>query len=150
MKYPKELKSNSAFTLAEVLITLGILGIIIAATAPFTFQFYYRYQLDSDRTTFVSILREARTMSMSGIGGTDHGIHIASSQFTLFEGSSYATRNTSKDQTYDRFEAVAVTGQSEIVFRSLNGKSASVSFTLDNGAKKSKIYVNTEGRIDWE
>ena len=151
MKSVKELRlNNSGVTLLEILITLAIFGMLIAATAPFTFNFYQRYQLDSDRSMLVTILREARTLSLSGQGAANHGVSIASAQFTLFEGPSYAARDTSKDQVFDRFEAVAITGPNEIVFRSLYGKTASVSFTLDNSAKKSKIYVNAEGRIDWE
>lgn len=142
--------SKNGFTLLEILISLGIFLLILGATTPFTFQFYRRYQLDSDRSTLIGLLRQARTLSLNGQGGIDHGVYIASSQFTLFDGASYAARTVANDYTVDHFEAVAIAGPSELVFRSLSGKTASVSFTLDNLAKKSKIYVNTEGRIDWE
>ena len=138
------------FTLMEVLISMGILVILLGVSTPFVLHFYRRYILDSERGALLTLMRRARTMSMAGTGSSDHGVHIASDQFTLFEGSSYAMRNQSKDQTFSYNDIVVITGQSDILFKYLSGESSSTSFRLDNGNKQSSIYVNTEGRIDWE
>ena len=134
----------------EILIAVGIMMVLLTISLPFTLNFYRRYQLDSERSTALTIMREARTMSMAGDGSADHGVHIASSQYTLFEGQSYAARNQAKDQTFGRSTNVTVTGGTDILFKYLTGKSSSASFTFDNGVKTSFIYVNTEGRIDWQ
>ena len=141
---------NKGFTVIEVLISMGILAILVGITTPFLLHFYRRYQLDSERSTMIALMRQARSLSMDGESSADHGVHIASSQFTLFTGSSYALRDAAKDQTFGRTDVVAITGSSSIVFRYLTGKTSSLSFTLDDGTKTGRIYVNTEGRIDWQ
>lgn len=141
---------DKGFTIMEVMISLGIFLILLGLTTPFVLQFYNRYQLDAERTTFIALLRQARAMSLTGENGATHGVYLASSQFTIFEGVSYATRDTSIDQTFERNSSVDITGPSETLFRYLTGTSASQSFNLTNGTKQGIIYVNKEGSIDWE
>lgn len=134
----------------EVLISMGIMVILLGISTPFVLHFYRRYLLDAERGTLLAAMRQARTMSMAGEGSTDHGVHIASDQYTIFEGTSYAGRDPNKDQTFGHNNVVIITGQGDLLFRYLSGKSSSTSYTLDDGSKQSKIYVNTEGKIDWQ
>ncbi len=156
MKFPsmlvqnKGLPAQAGFTIMEMIVTLGILVILLGLTTPFVVHFYRRYQLDNERSILLSILRQARNLSMDGESTSDHGVQVATNQFTLFTGTSYTLRDTSKDQTFSRVNNVTATGSSSITFRYLTGKSSSSSFTLDDGTKTGKIYVNTEGRIDWQ
>ena len=151
MRYHNTSDQNNGFTLVEILISMGIMLILIGVTTPFTIRFYRRYQIITERNLMVSILRQARTLSFAGSGSTDHGVHIASASYTytLFEGSSYATRDQSKDQTFDFSSNVTISGPSDILFTYLSARTSSASFVFDNGTKLEKIYVNKEGRIDW-
>ncbi len=151
MKYHSTSDRNNAFTLIEILLSMGIMLILLGLTMPFTIHFYRRYQIVTERNLLLSLLRQARTLSFAGAGSADHGVRIASASYTytLFEGSSYAGRNQSKDQTFDMASNVAFTGPPDAIFKYLSARTASVSFTFDNGALKEKIYVNKEARIDW-
>lgn len=149
MKFHRTYSPDKGFSLVEVLISIAILLVLAGIGTPYTLNMYRRYQLISERIILTSLLREARTLSMSGAGGSDYGVHIASSQFTLFEGPSYASRTQSKDQTFTRETNVTITGPSEFTFKYLTGNTASKSFTLTNTTKTGKIYVNKQGRIDW-
>lgn len=155
MKYRNTLTNRvgkKGFTLVELLVSMGILVVLLGVTTPFILHFYRRYQIDTERMLLVSLFRQARTMSLDGQGRKDHGVFIDTNQYTVYEGSSYVTRDQSKDQVFGRNDTITITGPSEfdLPFRSLNGKSSDVMFNLDNGTKSAKIYVNTEGRIDWE
>ncbi|MEK7616348.1 MAG: prepilin-type N-terminal cleavage/methylation domain-containing protein [Patescibacteria group bacterium] len=143
-------KQRRGFTLIEVLISLSILTILLGLSVPFVLNFYERYQIDSERAKFVSLLRQARTMSLGGEGSADHGMYISGTQFTVYEGANYATRNTAKDQTSERETNVDITGPTEATFAYLTGTTASQSFILDNRVKQNTIHVNTEGTIDWQ
>lgn len=153
MKYHNTLIHNKrrGFTLIEIVLVIAIMGILAAATTPYTVSFYKRFQLDSERNKFVSLLRQARTMSMAGENSQIHGIYITSSQFIIFEGATYATRDSTKDQTFSRESGVTISGSGypEFKFNYLTGKTASKSWTLDNTTKNAKVTVNSEGRIDW-
>ena len=150
MKYHKALKQNKGFSLLEVLISLAIMVILLGVTTPFVLHFYKRYQSSTERNLLVSLFREARTMSLAGHGSANHGVHIASGQYTLFEGVNYQTRIEAKDQTFPRNDNISITGPSDLIFTHLTGRTASVSFILTNATKTERIYVNKEGRIDWQ
>ena len=142
-------KKGAGFTLFEIIVSLGILATLAAITIPYTVHLYQSYQIDTERTLMLALLREARTMSLAGNGSADHGLHVYGSDYTLFEGSTYAGRDQSKDEVFPRESAVTISGPSDIIFKYLTARTASVSFTLDNGTKTTNIYVNKEGRIDW-
>ena len=144
------MRYKKAFSLIEILVAISIFLILGAVTTPFAINFYQRYQSINERNLLVSLFREARTMSMAGQGSSHHGVHIASDQYTLFEGPIYAARDQAKDQTFPRSDQMIITGASDILFNYLTGKSSSTSFTLNNGTMTNKIYVNIEGRIDWQ
>ena len=150
MKSAKASEQDDGFTLIEIIITLAMIAFLVGLSVPFTMDFYRQYRLDGEQTILVSILRSARARSLTSQGGASHGIHVASSQFTLFEGSSYAARNEALDEIFDRSSAVSISAPAELVFSRITGLTASVSFTLNDAIQQKKIYVNTEGTIDYE
>ena len=152
MKYPSILRRADGFTLGEALITLAIFLILGVATTPFTVNFYQRYQLINERNLFVSLVREARTMSLAGNGATDHGVHIDTTQFTIFEGTSYEGRNQAKDQIFPRETKVLVAGPADSIFKNMIGfisPAVPITYTMSNGAKQEVITINYAGSIDW-
>lgn len=149
MKYHRISRADSGFSLIEFVISIGILAALMALTTPFTINMYRRYQLIAERNIFTALLREAREMSLGGQGAASHGVYIDTSQYVLYEGTSYATRTTSKDQTFPRETNVTITGPTELAFAYLTGNTPSKSFTLTNSTKTTKIFINKQGRIDW-
>ena len=138
------------FSLTEVLVTLSIITVLLGATAPFTLNFYRRYQSINERNLLISLFRRARTLSITRNGASDHGVHIASTQYTIFEGATFANRDQAKDQTFLRDTALTITGPADLIFKREIGYTSSVSFILDNGTKQEKISVNYAGRVDWK
>ena len=57
------LKNKTAFTLAEVLITLGIIGIVAALTLPALNQQYKRQEVETRLQKFYSTMNQALKQS---------------------------------------------------------------------------------------
>ena len=66
-----QFQRNSAFTLAEVLITLGIIGIVAALTLPSVIQKYREKQLVTAYLRIYSILNQAYTFAIPEHGTFD-------------------------------------------------------------------------------
>ena len=60
-----------AFTLAEVLITLGIIGIVVALTMPILVEHHQKQVIETKLKSFYSIMNEAIQMSAIEEGGLD-------------------------------------------------------------------------------
>ena len=149
MKYTT-LPATAGFTLLEILISIGVLTAIAAAGFPVTLDFYHSHQLTTERNSFIAAIRETRNQALSHVGNTDHGLLIASTSYTIFQGSSYAGRTQSQDQLIPHTDSVVISGPPEIVFQSLSGKATSTSFALTGTDNRTVfIMINTEGMIDW-
>ena len=140
---------DKGFTLVEVLVVIAIMVILMGITAPFLVSAYNDYQFRSERDLAVSLIRRARAYSMAGTNGKDHGLKIASSSYVIFEGTSYAARDTAKDIIDSRNTNITITGASEIVFSYLTGRSSTAILVLSDGISTASASVNTEGLISW-
>jgi prepilin-type N-terminal cleavage/methylation domain-containing protein len=93
-----QLQTNSGFTLIEVLVVMGILSILTTIGYIFTIDFYKSYAFNSERDTIVSLMQKARAQSLSNINDAPHGFYTDGFNYTVFQGSSYASRVQSRDQ----------------------------------------------------
>lgn len=141
--------ANKGFSFIETLIVLGIMATLFSLTAPSIISSYGDYQFREERNVLVSTLRRARSISMTGANGKDHGLKIASSSYVIFEGSSWNTRDISKDIDSPRNPSIAITGGSEIVFSYLTGKSTTTLLTISEGSNVASISINQEGLVSW-
>lgn len=150
MKLPKALASrgkNSGFTIFELLIVFGVLAVIFSLGIPVSYNFYLDYQLNSQRDTLISALRQARNLSLVNYNESDHGVEIAGSQITVFQGASYAARIQTQDKNYPRDSGITISGATELIFTALSGASASTTYTVDDTRKTRTVYVNPEGLV---
>lgn len=143
--------SNSAgITLTEIVVVVGILLVIFGLGGVTSFNLFRRVSLDGELDSGASVLRKARSEAISNINQSDFGVYIDAANFTVFEGSSYASRDPLSDENFPRSGGVDISGPSEIVFIALRGSSsASGTLALTSGAQSRSIHVNYEGRIDW-
>ena len=65
------LKKRAAFTLAEVLITLGIIGVVAALTLPSVIQNYKNHSVEAKLKKFYSAFNQAVERSMAENGDVD-------------------------------------------------------------------------------
>ncbi|MDP3956596.1 MAG: prepilin-type N-terminal cleavage/methylation domain-containing protein [bacterium] len=140
---------SRGFSIVEVLLASVIMVILLALGTPVTVDFYQSQLVTSERDNLVSILKRARTLSLANKNKSAHGVYIDNNQYLLFEGSSYASRNTAYDESFAHTSALIFSGVSEIVFAPLSADSASTSLIGNIGQKTLIISTNTEGGIVW-
>ena len=58
-----KIKKKSGFTLAEVLITLGIIGVVAAITIPILMTNYKKHVIETELKEFYSIMNQALKLS---------------------------------------------------------------------------------------
>ncbi len=137
------------FTLIELIIVIGLFALLVAFGLPVAGNLYTDYVLISERDQFLAILRKTRNQALTNLDAQSHGVHIASTSYTVFEGATWAGRIQDKDENISRSSAVTMNGTSDIVFTALSGITASTSWNLSNGIKISHVTVNSEGTINW-
>jgi len=138
------------FTLIEVIIAIGIFGILLSAAAPFTARVYRGFLVTSEARTFVYVLRRAETRAMSNIGGQAHGVSWQLPDFVLFRGGSYASRDADFDETYDVDGSVAVSGAFDVVFAAGSGlPSATGTWVFSDAVTSSSVVLNAVGAVTW-
>ncbi|MEN9582419.1 MAG: hypothetical protein RL641_373 [Candidatus Parcubacteria bacterium] len=141
---------KKAFTLLEVLIVMAIVGIMAAATLPYTAKSYKHYIKTVETKNLISVLRRAQSMAMANTLESNYGVKISSTSAILFKGTSYATHDAQYDENYPISSTVTISAPSEIVFEKISGRpatTATITITSDN--KTQKIIVGREGNIDW-
>lgn len=147
-------KSKSeGFTFIEILIATTILIALIVLAVPVTNDFRESQTLIAERDSVVGLLRRARTLALANGNESDHGIMIASTSTTLFQGSSYAGRAVAYDEIFQHSGGIVITGATEIVFSALSSEATSTQATttimLKLGNRSQKVEFNTAGAIFW-
>lgn len=153
-------KSEAGFTLIEMLVVMGILTMLGSLALFVNLDTYYGFMFRGERDTLISTLQKARSQSMNNIclgagcvDGKPHGVHVKKGEYTIFQGGSYAARDTAVDEIiFSQNNAIELSTTSlEVVFAQLSGDTASVQEIglFDNAGHHSTTSINTEGRISW-
>lgn len=143
-------RKGSGFTLIEVVLVIALLVLVFSFTLGVGSEFYFSQSLVAERDSLVNLLRRTRTRAMSNINQSDHGIFIDASQYIIFEGDSYASRDSELDETFPRTGGADIGGPAEIVFAALEGTSnVSDTISITTASGKVDISINYEGRIQW-
>ena len=111
------IKHKRAFTLIELVIVMAITGILVAAAVPVYGNFQGKLQLLDGSSDIVQTLRTARQQAIVGYHDAAHGVYFTIDgsgvdSFTLYQGDSYATRDTNYDQTIELKSSLSLTNSS--------------------------------------
>lgn len=81
---------QKGFTILEILLAIAILTLTLTIVT-FSFSKLNTSQaLDKSAVLVVSILDEARSLTLSSKGDSQHGVYFEMSQVVLFKGSTYS------------------------------------------------------------
>ena len=125
----KESFYSKGFTLTETLLTLAIVSILIVTAVPIFGNLQVNNQLTEAQDRLRQTFRLAQTRSIAGLNNSSHGVYIdinigAPDNVILYQGDSYATRDTD----YDRVEEI-----SEVMFLSTSILGNDINFTRPTG-----------------
>jgi Tfp pilus assembly protein FimT len=146
---------RTGFTAVEVLVIMGMLALVGGFSLIVSLDSYRGSSFRSDRTIFIAVLQRARAQAMSNIcngtctDGAAHGVKVSGKSLVLFQGSSYASRDTDWDTEFSMNLAEA-SGDDEIVFAPLSGNASYATTTLaDSMGHVSTTTISSAGQITW-
>lgn len=91
------------FTLIEIIISVVLGVILVAAAAPLFVKLQASAQLNESTTQLIQTLRTARGRSIARVNNSRHGVYMLQSAendaYVLYQGSSYNTRDANYDRT---------------------------------------------------
>lgn len=138
---------RTAFTLLEVLLVIGIVGVLAGVSVPFYRAYLVRHDLNIAAEQIAQGLGRARLRAVSGEGNAEWGYSVPHA--VLFRGHSYATRDAIFDEPYPMSSSIVVSGLAEVSYSRLHGKpSATGSIVLTSilGEQRTvNILITSEG-----
>lgn len=141
---------HRGFSLFEVLIVIGILGVVALFTVGIDTRSISRSTASAESTVLLQMLIHARSRAMNNEYQMPHGVYIDTNNFVLFRGSSYDPLATENEST-PRSTQVSVdpTPPITVVFTQLSGTTSAQSVTLASGVDSVDIDIKETGAIAW-
>jgi prepilin-type N-terminal cleavage/methylation domain-containing protein len=142
--------NNRGFTLIEILVVMALIAIVFGFSSVVGFDSYRKNSLKAERDTLISALQKARSQAINNVNDIKHGFYFDGTNYILFNGPSYASRNVAQDLIVEKNSAITVSGTAEIIFDQLTGNASPTGdIILGDGVSSSSVSVNQEGRINW-
>jgi len=137
---------DSGFTFTEVLLVIGILGIIVGLAIPFYQSFQVSSQLDNTTQEIVQTLRRAQAKAMASESFSAFGVHLESQKFVLFKGDSYNPADPF-NESVDLTGVLSISSGAgpDIVFSAVKGTTTDTgSITVGTSSGQSRIITINE------
>lgn len=98
-------------TIVEMLVVIGIAALLVTLGLPFASGFGQRNDIFSARRGLLHALRRAQFRSMLSEGGTNVWVRVTAgtgTDYAIYRGTSYATRDLDSEEAYAFPETVGV------------------------------------------
>lgn len=145
---------KNGFTILETIIALIIVSLISSIALWYFKNAESDEALSKDRLGLISLLEEARSLSISSRQAQTYGVRLQADQAILFGGSSYATSSDNKIHIFNSKVALSdyslSGGGNDIVFFRLNGSTShtgTITLSLKNSLSSTTITVLDTGVI---
>ncbi len=109
------------FTLIEALLSMLIISILIGLSLPLYASFQDRNNVDLTTQSLAEMLRRAEIYARGVNGDSQWGVEIQPGSAVLFKGASFASRDTSFDESTTIASTVTMGGLTEVLFSKLSG-----------------------------
>lgn len=137
------------FTLIELILVVAIM-LTISVMAP---VFYSRFLLQNAVANTVDQLtgsfRKAQIYSMMGKQGSAWSVNYSLNTITLYKGTTFASRDSSFDETFSVNSNVSVAGLTDVSFARFSGlpTPSTSSITVSSGNNSKNITINSQGVV---
>ncbi|MBX4198175.1 prepilin-type N-terminal cleavage/methylation domain-containing protein [Candidatus Parcubacteria bacterium] len=142
------IRPRSGFTILELMIVMGILGLLSYITIT-TFSLFNTTQaLNRDVQLIVTSLEEARSKTISSDDSSQYGIHFATTTITLFKGSSFNSADPLNQivflNTTNRVSAITLAGGvKDVIFSRISGDVSGSGTVVISSARASSTKTVT-------
>lgn len=143
--------NQRGFTLLEVLLSVAIMGLLTGLSLPVYQSFANKNNLDITSQQMVAMLRRAQSYARANKNDSVWGVEVQSTSATLFQGTSFASRVQSYDETLALPATVTPSGITEVQFSKLTAApNTTGTVTLTQNANTIRtITVNAKGMVEY-
>lgn len=122
------------FTLVEMLIVVAIMIIVASAAVPLYGSLQVKAQVGETTSQIIQSIRIARANAVSGYNSTSSGVYFfidpaGADSYTIYEGGSYVSRDTTYDQVNVLDNALSINNINFV----LTGNSIDINFARGSG-----------------
>lgn len=149
------LKINFGFTVAEILVVVGIIAVISSISFYFFGSLSQKEVLEKDVASLTALVRNARLLSVASKNASSFGIHLENNKAVLFQGNAYVAGGPN-EIIFDFSKEVYLSswslsnGGSNIVFDRLTGETfgyGTITLSLKNNSTSTVITVLKTGVV---
>lgn len=141
--------SSKGFSLVEMLIVLALMGIIALAISGVFSKATSREALEKQTGLVLSLLTQARGLTLSAKNASVYGVHFETTKAVLFTGATYSSSATSNivETMNSRVQISGISlagGGSDVVFNRLVGdtsQSGTVTLSLIASSTQTKTIT---------
>ncbi len=144
-------RNEHGFSVIELIVVAGLMALIATLGVGAYKVAQTRNNVEIAAVTVAQTMRRAQALAQGMDGDQVWGVRITSSGVTIFQGTSYATRITSRDEIYALSGKLTVTGTSEFTFAKMTGLptlAGSVTVQGQQNATKT-ITISTVGMVSY-
>ncbi len=145
------MKTDEGFTMIDFLISLAIVGILLVVS-PLAFDsFQEKHQINFAVQTVAQSLRTAQIQAQAVVNDETWGVFLQNGNVTVFQGSSYVTRNSAFDREQTIASQVILGGLSEVVYDKMTGEPQTTgTITFETIHENKLITLLEKGVVQYE
>lgn len=145
------MRAEHGFTLIEMLLSVMIIGMLVSLSLPIYQSFQARNDLDVTTESVANMLRRAQTYARGVQDDSVWSVRIQNGSAVLYKGATYASRDTTYDETTTIPSTFAVAGLSDITFSKLLAvPSTTGNVTLTGTTNDTRtVTINAEGMVSY-
>jgi prepilin-type N-terminal cleavage/methylation domain-containing protein len=136
---------NKGFTVLEIIIVITLMTLLMTFVVMSFKKFNSQQALNKATGVVVTVLNQARTLTLASKGNSQYGVHIDPTRIVLFTGASYSAANSSNIPiTPNSLVSLSYSlsgGGNNVIFQRLTGKttqSGTITLTLIADASSTK------------
>lgn len=157
MKRAEKRHEQSGFTFIELLMVIGITIIIAGLSIPIYGNLQISSQLNENMSQAVQIVRTARERSVARVNNAAHGVYFdinaGDDKIILYQGASYAARDTSYDRPFTLESPLSLsttlTGDEVNFSKGLGMPDNAGTVTLTHDTSGSRVIdINSFGKVE--
>ena len=145
----KPFLKRDGFTLLELLLSVSLVALLAAISAPMYLSLQAENEVVISATTIGDVLRRGQIRAQAVDADSSWGVEMVSSTVTIFKGNNFIARDQGFDENYNLAPTVNVSGLNEVVFDKFSGwtsASGTIMITHLNGRQKN-VSINQLGIV---